>query len=68
VKQQVRFVLSDASTPGSLAETVGRRTAAVVDTPADGIDTTLIVHRTYCRIPGLQQRFPDNADAVVSRH
>jgi hypothetical protein len=43
-KQQVRFVLSDATTPEQLLQTLGEELALLRDTPAEQIDTTLIVH------------------------
>lgn len=43
-KQQVRFVLSDATTPEELLQTLGEELALLRDTPAERIDTTLIVH------------------------
>lgn len=44
VKDQVRFVLSDATTRESLLETLGEELLRLRDTPATQIDTTLIVH------------------------
>lgn len=43
-KGQVRYVLSDATTPEALLGTLGEELARLRDTPADAIDTTLIVH------------------------
>ena len=43
-KQQVRFVLSDATTPEQLLQTLGEELALLRDTPAEQVDTTLIVH------------------------
>lgn len=43
-KQQVRFVLSDATTPEELLQTLGEELALLRDTPAERTDTTLIVH------------------------
>ena len=43
-KQQVRFVLSDATTPEQLLQTLGEELALLRDTPAERTDTTLIVH------------------------
>lgn len=43
-KKQVRFVLSDAATPEDLLQTLGEELALLRDTPAERIDTTLIVH------------------------
>lgn len=44
VKQQVRFVLSDAITPEQLLQTLGEELSLLRDTPAEQVDTTLIVH------------------------
>ena len=43
-KQQVRFVLSDATAPEELLQTLGEELALLRDTPAERTDTTLIVH------------------------
>ena len=44
VKQQVRIVISDATTERALLEQLGEELALLRDTPADAIDTTLLVH------------------------
>ena len=44
VKDQVRIVISDASTERALLEELGEELALLRDTPADEIDTTLLVH------------------------
>ena len=44
VKQQVRIVISDASTERALLEELGEELALLRDTPADEVDTTLLVH------------------------
>ena len=44
VKQQVRIVVSDASTERALLEQLGEELALLRDTPADEIDTTVLVH------------------------
>ena len=44
VKDQVRIVVSDASTERALLEELGEELALLRDTPADEIDTTLLVH------------------------
>lgn len=43
-KNQVRYVLSEAITPEALLEELGEELARLRDTPAEEIDTTLIVH------------------------
>ena len=44
VKQQVRIVVSDASTERALLEELGEELALLRDTPVEQIDTTLLVH------------------------
>ena len=44
VKDQVRIVVSDASTERALLEELGEELALLRDTHADEIDTTLLVH------------------------
>ena len=44
VKQQVRIVISDASTERALLEQLGEELALLRDTPAEQVDTTLLVH------------------------
>ena len=44
VKDQVRIVISDASTERALLEELGEELALLRDTPAEQIDTTLLVH------------------------
>lgn len=44
VKQQVRFVLSDAEHEDDLLEELAEELLRLRDTPADEIDTTLLVH------------------------
>ena len=43
-KQQLRYVLSDASTPEALLAQLGEELLLLRDTPAEQIDTTLLVH------------------------
>ncbi|RZA35694.1 MAG: DUF1415 domain-containing protein [Lysobacteraceae bacterium] len=65
VKQQVRFVLSDASTPEALLEQLAEELVLLRDTPADEIDTTLIVHPEVLQDFLDYNDFLDNADAAV---
>ncbi len=44
VKQQVRIVVSDASTERALLEQLGEELVLLRDTPAEQVDTTLLVH------------------------
>jgi len=43
-KQQIRFVLSDASTAEALLAQLGEELLLLRDTPAEQIDTTLLIH------------------------
>ena len=43
-RQQVRITVSDATTERALLEQLGEELALLRDTPADAIDTTLLVH------------------------
>ena len=64
-REQVRFVLSDATTPEALLAELGEELLRLRDTPAQEIDTTLLVH------PGVLGDFLDyndfleQADALV---
>ena len=65
-RDQVRLVLSDASTPTALLAELGEELIRLRDTPADAVDTTLLVH------PGVlhdfldYNDFLDEADALVA--
>ncbi|MCC4594145.1 DUF1415 domain-containing protein [Xanthomonas campestris pv. phormiicola] len=65
VKQQVRYVLSDATTPEALLEELGEELLLLRDTPAEQIDTTLIVHPQVLEDFLDYNDFLDNADAAV---
>ena len=65
VKQQVRFVLSDATTPEALLEELAEELVLLRDTPAERIDTTLIVHPDVLGDFLDYNDFLDNADAAV---
>ena len=65
VKQQVRLVLSDASTPEALLEQLAEELLLLRDTPAEQIDTTLIVHPDVLQDFLDYNDFLDNADAAV---
>ena len=64
-KEQVRFVLSDASTPEALLEQLAEELLLLRDTPAEQIDTTLIVHPQVLTDFLDYNDFLDNADAAV---
>ena len=65
VKQQVLFVLSDASTPEALLEQLAEELLLLRDTPADEVDTTLLVHPDVLQDFLDYNDFLDNADAAV---
>ena len=65
VKQQVRFVLSDATTPEALLEQLAEELLLLRDTPAEQTDTTLIVHPQVLTDFLDYNDFLDNADAAV---
>ena len=65
VKQQVRFVLSDASTPEALLEQLVEELVLLRDTPAEQIDTTLIIHPEVLTDFLEYNDFLENADAAV---
>ena len=66
-KAQVRYVLSDATTPEALLETLGEELLRLRDTPADEIDTTLIVHPRVLADFLDYNDFLDDADALVEQ-
>ena len=65
VKEQVRFVLSDASTPDALLAQLGEELVLLRDTPAEEIDTTLLVHPQVLEDFLDYNDFLDQADALV---
>ncbi|WP_282297293.1 DUF1415 domain-containing protein [Stenotrophomonas sp. PS02289] len=65
VKEQVRFVLSDATTPEALLEELAEELVLLRDTPAEQIDTTLIVHPDVLTDFLDYNDFLDNADAAI---
>lgn len=65
VKEQVRFVLSDATTPEALVEQLAEELVLLRDTPPAQIDTTLIVHPQVLADFLDYNDFLDNADAAV---
>ena len=66
VKGQVRFVLSEASTPEALLEDLARELLVLRDTPAEQIDTTLLVHPHVLHEFLDYNDFLDTADALVA--
>ena len=65
VKEQVRFVVSDATTPEQLVEQLGEELVLLRDTPAEQVDTTLLVHPLVLGDFLDYNDFLDQADALV---
>lgn len=65
LKQQVRIVVSDASTARALLEELGEELALLRDTPAEQVDTTLLVHPQVLQDFRDYNDFLDDADALV---
>jgi hypothetical protein len=62
---QVRWVLSDATTPAALLEELGEELLRLRDTPAEEVDTTLIVHPQVLADFLDYNDFLETADALV---
>ncbi len=65
VKQQVRIVVSDASTERALLEELGEELALLRDTPPEQVDTTLLVHPQILGDFLDYNEFLGDADALV---
>ena len=65
VKDQVRIVVSDASTERALLEELGEEMVLLRDTPAEQTDTTLLVHPQVLGDFLDYNDFLDDADALV---
>ena len=65
VKDQVRIVLSDATTTEALVEQLAEELVLLRDTPADEVDTTLIIHPDVLGDFLDYNDFLDNADAAI---
>ncbi len=65
VKEQVRLVVSDATTPEALLEQLAEELLLLRDTPAEEIDTTLLIHPEVLTDFLDYNDFLDNADAAV---
>ena len=65
VKEQVRFVVSDASTPEALLEQLAEELLLLRDTPPEQTDTTLLIHPQVLTDFLDFNDFLDNADAAV---
>ena len=66
VKDQVRIVVSDASTERALLEQLGEELALLRDTPAEQVDTTLLVHPQVLGDFLDYNDFLDDADGLVA--
>lgn len=66
VKDQVRITVSDADEPGALLETLGEELLRLRDTPAEVIDTTLLVHPRVLNDFLQYNDFLDDADALLA--
>ena len=64
-KRQVRYVLSDAELPEDLLEELAEELLRLRDTPADEVDTTLLVHPRVLTDFLDYNDFLDRADALV---
>ena len=65
LKQQVRIVVSDASTARALLEELGEELALMRDTPVEQVDTTLLVHPQVLQDFLDYNDFLDDAEALV---
>ena len=65
VKQQVRIVVSDAERDADLLAQLGEELLLLRDTPADTIDTTLLVHPLVLADFLDYNDFLDDADALI---
>lgn len=66
IKDQVRFVLSDATTPAALLQILGVELLRLRDTPGERLDTTLLVHPQVLGDFLDYNDFLDDADALVA--
>ncbi|MBD8695768.1 DUF1415 domain-containing protein [Stenotrophomonas sp. CFBP 13718] len=65
VKEQVRYVLSDATTPEALVEQLAEELVLLRDASPEQIDTTLIIHPEVLTDFLDYNDFLDNADAAI---
>ncbi len=65
IKEQVRFVVSSARTPEALLEQLMDELQRLSDTPADQVDTTLLIHPFVLNEFEDYNEFLDVADAAV---
>jgi hypothetical protein len=65
VKNQIRYVVSDAETPEELLEQLMDELQYLSDTPAEQVDTTLLIHPKVLTDFEEYNEFLDVADAAV---
>lgn len=65
VKEQVRYVVSNATTPEALLEQLMDELQYLSDTPAEQVDTTLLIHPFVLNDFADYNEFLDVADAAV---
>ena len=65
VKEQVRYVVSNATTPEALLETLMDELQHLSDTDPEQVDTTLLIHRCVLDAFEDYNEFLDVADAAV---
>ena len=65
VRGQIRWVLSDATTPEALLETLGEELLWLRDASAEEVDTTLLIHPQVLTDFLDYNDFLENADALV---
>ena len=66
-RDQIRYVLSDADDPRDLLEQLGEELLLLRDTPADAVDTTLLVHPQVLQDFLDYNDFLDDADALLAQ-
>ncbi|HEY1149460.1 MAG TPA: DUF1415 domain-containing protein, partial [Pseudoduganella sp.] len=65
VKEQIRYVVSEAETPEELLEQLMDELQYLSDTPAEKVDTTLLIHPNVLNDFADYNEFLDVADAAV---
>jgi hypothetical protein len=65
VKRQIRYVVADATTPEALLEVLMDELQTLSDTPAEQVDTTLIIHPHVLTDFEDYNEFLDVADAAL---
>ena len=67
VKEQIRYVVSDASNTDMLFDELCRELQHLIDTPAEQIDTTLLIHPQVLRDFAAYNDFLSLADMAVAQ-